>query len=231
MLTQREQMISFRLDPSSVRETQRLIREFDRKVGQTKDDSIIDIGREAARQAAQKVPPFGLSENIGTKFKRSIAKQVNRAVKNANVTGKAGDAAKVHQSARDNNGQVPRGLRDTGQYKREPIEVGDKERVIDQRQKAAGIVKGAWIHAGSLLGRKMAVVTGRRRQVVGKWIMRHLKRGKATITRMGMNTEVTLTNTVGWVQKLQTESMLNAAVRAAFRGKQKEMQRQLDQIK
>jgi hypothetical protein len=224
-------MISFSLDPSSVRETKRILREYERKVGQTSDESLVDIGREAARQAAQKVPPFGLSENIGNKFKKSIAKQVNRAVKNANVTGKAGDAAKVHASARDSKGQVPKGLRDTGGFKREPVEVADKERVIDQRQKAAGIVKGAWIHAGTLLGRKMQVVTGRKRQAVGKWIMRHLKRGQATVSRMGMNTTVTLTNTVAWVQRLQSEAMLNAAVRAAFRGKQKEMQRQLDQIK
>jgi hypothetical protein len=224
-------MISFSLDPASVRETKRILREYERKVGQTKDDSVIDIGREASRQAAQKVPPFGLSENIGNKFKKSIAKQVNRAVKNANVTGKAGDAAKVHAAARDGKGQVPRGLRDKGQYKREPVEIGDKERVIDKRQAAAGIAKGAWIHAGTLLGRKTAAVTGRRRQAVGQWIMRHLKRGQATITRMGMNTTVTLTNTVSWVQKLQSEAMINAAVRAAFRGKQKEMQRQLDQIK
>lgn len=224
-------MISFSLDRASVRETKRIIREYERKVGQTADESLVDIGREAARQAAQKCPPFGLSDKIGEKFKKSIAKQVNRAVKNANVTGKAGDAAKVHANARDNKGQVPRGLRDEGQFKRKPIEVGDKERVIDKRQEAAGSVKGAWIHAGTLLGRKTASVVGRKRQAVGRWIMRHLKRGQATIDRLGMNTTITLTNTVAWVHKLQSEAMINAAVRAAFKGKQKEMQRQLDQIK
>jgi hypothetical protein len=103
--------------------------------------------------------------------------------------------------------------------------------VIDKRQAAAGIAKGAWIHAGTLLGRKFAAVTGRKRLSVGRWILRHLSKGKASITRLGMNTEVTLTNTVAWIQTLQSEAMLNAAVRAAFRGRQREMQKQLDQIK
>jgi hypothetical protein len=224
-------MISFSLDPASVRETKRTIREFERKVGQKADESLVDIGREASRQAAQKVPPFGLSEKTGQKFKQSIAKQVNRAVTNANVTGKSGDAAKVHSEARDRKGQVPRELKVSGQYKREPVEVADKERVIDKRQAAAGIAKGAWIHAGTLLGRKFVTVTGRKRMAVGRWILRHLSKGKASIARLGMNTEVTLTNTVAWIQKLQSDAMLNAAVRAAFRGKQREMQKQLDQIK
>ena len=156
-------MISFSLDRASVRETKRIIREYERKVGQTANESIVDIGREAARQAAQKCPPFGLSDKIGEKFKKSIAKQVNRAVKNANVTGKSGGAAKVHANSRDSKGQVPRGLRDKGQFKRQPVDIGDKERVIAQRQKAAGILKGAWIHAGTLLGRKVAAINGRRR--------------------------------------------------------------------
>jgi hypothetical protein len=223
-------MIRFSLDPSSVRATRRLIAEYSRAVNQSKDDSIIDVGREAARQAAQKCPPFGLSEKTGDKFKKSIAKQVNRAVKNANVTGKQGDAAKVHDAARDGKGQVPRGLKEEGQFKRAPVEVADKERVIDKRQAAAGIVKGAWIHAGTLLGRKSAVVTGRKRLAVGRWITRHLSRGKASVVKLGMNTEVTLTNTVGWVQKLQSDSMLASAVRAAWNGKKKEMQKRLDQI-
>jgi hypothetical protein len=223
-------MISFRLDPASVRATRRLIADYSRAVNQTKDDSIIDIGREASRQAAQKVPPFGLSERTGDKFKKSIAKQVNRAVKNANVTGKTGDATKVHADARDGKGQVPRGLKEKGQYKREPVEVADRERVIDKRQAAAGIAKGAWIHAGILLGRKSMVVTGRKRLTVGRWILRHLSRGKASINRMGMNTEVTLVNTIAWIQKLQSDAMLASAVRAAWNGKKKEMQKRLDQI-
>ena len=223
-------MIRVQLDPASVRGTKRLIAEYSRAIRQSSEESIIDVGREASRQAAQKTPPFGLSERTGSKFKKSIAKQVNRAVKNANVTGKAGDAATVHTAARDGKGQVPRGLRDKGTFKRDPIDVADKERVIDKRQAAAGIVKGAWIHAGTLLGRKSVAVIGRRRLIVGQWILRHLSRGKASIARLGANTEVTLTNTVSWVQRVQSESMLASAVKAAWNGKKKEMQKRLDQI-
>lgn len=223
-------MIKLQLDPASVRATKRLIQEYSEAIRQGSADSVIDVGREAARQAAQKTPPFGLSEKTGEKFKKSIAKQVNRAVKNANVTGKAGDAATVHTAARDGKGQVPRALRDKGSFKREPVEIADKERVIDKRQAAAGIVKGAWIHAGTLLGRKSVAIIGRKRQTVGRWILRHLSRGKASVATMGINTEVTLTNTVSWVQRVQSESMLQSAVKAAWNGKKKEMQKRLDQI-
>lgn len=223
-------MIRFSLDPASVRETKRIIREYEQKVGQSAADSVIDIGREAARQAAQKCPPFGLSENIGNRFKQSIAKQVQRAVSHANVTGKQGDAARVHAGARDRKGQVPKGIRTEGQFKRNPVEVSDKERLIDQKQAAAGIVKGAWIHAGTMLGRKAESIIGRKRVAVGRWILRHLKRGKASISKMGINTEVALTNTVAWVRNLQSDSMLNSAVNAAFRARKKEMQKRLDKL-
>jgi hypothetical protein len=207
-----------------------LIDQYSRAIQQSTEDSIIDVGREAARQAAQKCPPFGLTEKTGEKFKKSIAKQVNRAVKNANVTGKQGNAETVHTAARNSKGQVPKGIKDEGAFRRTPVEVGDKERLIDKRQAAAGIAKGAWIHAGSLLGRRSSTVTGRRRAVVGQWIMRHLSRGEASISRLGMNTEVKLTNKVVWIQRLQSDSMLASAVRAAWTGTMKEMQKRLDQI-
>jgi len=223
-------MIRVRLDPASVRATRRLIDQYSRAIQQSTEDSIIDVGREAARQAAQKCPPFGLTERTGEKFKKSIAKQVNRAVKNANVTGKQGNAETVYTAARNSKGQVPKGIKEEGAFRRTPVEVGDKERLIDKRQAAAGIAKGAWIHAGSLLGRRSSTVTGRRRAVVGRWIMRHLSRGEVSISRLGMNTEVKLTNKVAWIQRLQSDSMLASAVRAAWTGRMKEMQKRLDQI-
>lgn len=223
-------MIRFSLDPASVRETKRIIREYEQKVGQSAADSVIDIGREGARQAAQKCPPFGLSENIGNRFKLSIAKQIQRAVTNANVTGRQGSASQVHQAARNRKGQVHRELETEGQFKRAPIPIRDKERLIDQKQAAAGIVKGAWIHAGTLLGRKAESVIGRKRVPIGQWIMRHLKRGKATVSKMGINTEVTLTNTVAWASNLQSESMLNSAVNAAFRARKREMQKRIENL-
>jgi hypothetical protein len=224
-------MISFSLDPASVRDTKRILRAYERKTGQTIEESVIDIGREASRQAAQKCPPFGLTDRTGDRFKKSIAKQVNRAVKAGNVAGRPGDANRVHQSLRDSKGQVPRNLKTTGQYKRDPIKISEKEALIDKKQAAAGIVKGAWIHAGTQLGRKFAAVTGRKRVVVGAWIRRHLSRGKGSVTRHGINTEVTLVNTVSWVQRVQSESMLRSAVNAAFKGVQREMQKALDKIK
>lgn len=224
-------MIRVSLDRASLAATRRLIREYERKVGRSAGDSVIAIAREASRQAAQKCPPFGLTEKTGDKFKGSIAKQVSRAVRHANVTGLQGNAATVHAAKRNNRGQVPKGIKDEGGFRRAPIAVGDRERLIREKQAAAGIVKGAWIHAGSLLGRVTSPIAGRRRAIVGRWILRHLSRGKAAVARRGMNTVVTLTNTVRWVGTIQTQGMLNSATKAAFKGVEKEMQRVLDSIR
>ena len=224
-------MIRVSLDRNSLAATRRLIREYERKVGRSAGDSIIAIAREASRQAAQKCPPFGLTEKTGDKFKGSIAKQVSRAVRHANVTGLQGNAASVHAAKRNNRGQVPKGIRDEGGFRRDPIAVGDRERLIREKQAAAGIVKGAWIHAGSLLGRVTSPIAGRRRAIVGRWILRHLSRGKAEVARRGMNTVVELTNTVRWASSIQTQAMLNSATKAAFKGVEKEMQRVLDAIR
>jgi len=224
-------MIRVSLDRSSLAATRRLIREYERKVGRSAGDSVIAIAREASRQAAQKCPPFGLTEKTGDKFKGSIAKQVSRAVRHANVTGLQGNAATVHAAKRNNRGQVPKGIKDEGAFRRAPIAVGDRERLIREKQAAAGIVKGAWIHAGSLLGRVTSPIAGRRRAIVGRWILRHLSRGKAAVARRGINTVVTLTNTVRWVGAIQSQSMLNSATKAAFKGVEREMQRVLDAIR
>lgn len=224
-------MIRVSLDRSSLAATRRLIREYERKVGRSCGDSVIAIAREASRQLAQKTPPFGLTEKTGDKFKLGIAKQVSRAMKNANVTGKQGTAATVHESARNNKGQVPKGLKTDGRFQRRPIPIGDKQRLIAKKWQAAGIAKGAWIHAGHLLGRVTSPIAGRRRAIVGRWIMRHMSRGKATIVRRGINTVVTITNTVKWINNLQSQSIINSATKAAFKGVEKEMQRVIDSIR
>ena len=223
-------MIRADISAASRREFATLLRTLERRTGHVVSDSIIDIGREASRQLAQKVPPFGLNQRTGEKFQKSIAKQVNRAVSNAQVTGAAGDAAKVHAERRDSKGQVPKGLVDRGQLQRAPIEIRDRERHIDKKQAAAGIVKGAWIHAGTQLPRATQVVIGRPRVQVGRWIMRHLSKGQATFRRAGISTEITLTNTVPWVQRVQSNSLVQSAVRAAVKGVTKDIQRRIDQI-
>jgi hypothetical protein len=224
-------MIRISIDRSSMAATRRLIREYERKVGREAGDSVIAIAREASRQAAQKCPPFGLTQKTGDKFQKSIAKQVARAVRNAEVTGQQGAAAAIHASKRDSKGRVPKGLKTDGNLRRAPVAVRDRESHIDKKQANAGMVKGAWIHAGHLLGRVTSPIAGRRRAIVGRWILRHMSNGKAEINRRGINTVVTLTNTIRWASKVQTQSMLKSAVNAAFKGVEKEMQRVLDAIR
>lgn len=204
-------MIRISIDPESRRAFRKMLKDYEKKTGTNTEDATIELARACGRQLAQKIPPFGLSASVGKKFEGSIAKQVDRAVKAGNVSAVSGSTAEqVHRNARDHRGQVPKGLRTKGRRKANPIPVGEKERLIKKKKEAAGTAKGAWIAAATAL-------TGKAISGVAKWISRHRKGGRSSILRKGLNTEITLTNELPYIERLQTPAMVKAALRDGYR--------------
>jgi hypothetical protein len=186
------------------------MRDFVEEAGRTESEAVQLLAKACAKELAITVPPFGLSAKIGEKYQKSIAKQVNRAIKAGNIKGTPGSAKDVHESFRAANGQVPKGLKTRGRYNREPIPVRDKEMLIDRRQDAAGIAKGAWIAAAEKLNGKK--ITG-----VGKWVRRHAaKNGSSSIQIKSGGTEVLLTNSVSYINKLHRQSYIDTALRRGY---------------
>lgn len=215
-------MISITIDPSSRRIFRRIVKDFEKKTGRKVEDSVVELTRSSAKQLAHRVPPFGLNAQVGKKFEGSIAKQVDRAIKAGNVGVVSGaTAAQMHASARDNKGQVPKGLRTRGKRVKNPISVREKEALIDRKQAAAGSAKGAWIAAGNSL-------SGKRISGVARWVSRHLLHGSSKILRRGISTEASITNELPYIQRLQSGPMIKAALQIAYRNTLRQMQRILD---
>lgn len=217
-------MISISIDPSSRREQMRLLRDFEKKAGRAVEDSVVELGRSAGRQLAHKVPPWGLNAQVGKKFEGSVAKQVNRAVRAANVGAVSGsNAEQAHKAARDSKGQVPRLLRTTGKRVRNQIGVRDKEVLVDRKQEAAGTAKGAWITAAvSLNGKPLAGIA--------RWISRHRKSGRSRLMRRGISTEAEITNELPYIQRLQTPAMIKSALKQAYQNTFRAMKRLIEKL-
>jgi hypothetical protein len=126
------------------------------------------LGKGCAKELASLVPPYGVSAKQGAAFQKSIAKQIDRAIRAANVAGTQGAAGFVHAQVR-RKGQVPKGLKTQGQYKREPIPIKDKVDLLRKKQAAAGTAKGAWVAAGD-------AIDGKKMRGVAKWIRRTLRK-------------------------------------------------------
>ena len=186
------------------------LQDFVEEAGRTESEAVQLLAKACAKELAITVPPFGLSAKVGEKYQKSIAKQVNRAIKAGNIKGIQGDAKTVHQSFRNPSGQVPKGLKTTGQYKREPVSVREKETLIDKRQEAAGIAKGAWIAAAERLN-------GKKISGVGKWVRRHAqKNGQSAIRSEKGGTTVLLTNSVSYISRLHRQDYVDRALKRGY---------------
>ena len=203
-------MIKFSMDQSSVRRFRNRMSDFVEEAGRTESEAIQLLAKACAKELAITVPPFGVSAKVGEQYQKSIAKQVDRAIKAGNVKGTAGTAANVHEAFRMPNGQVKKGLKTTGRYKRVPISVREKETLINKRQNAAGIAKGAWIAAAERLN-------GKKIQGVGKWVRRHAsKNGSSDIRVERAGTTVLLTNSVSYINKLHRQDYVDRALKRGF---------------
>lgn len=203
-------MIKVSIDPQSVRLFRNRRDDFVKEAGRNMQDAMIQLAKTCAKELAVTIPPYGVSKKVGDKYQKSIAKQVNRAVSAANVAGVDGNAGEVHERFRNSRGQVPRGLRDRGQYKRDPVPVSDKERHIRQKMAEAGTAKGAWIAAAEKLNSKR--IPG-----VAKWVRRHAKaNGDASIKIKGAGRDVLLINRISYIARLQKENNVNLALKRGY---------------
>lgn len=212
-------MIRVEIDPASRRIFRKTVDDYSKKIGKNVEEGVIELVKSGGKQLAQKVPPFGISAQIGKKFQGSVAKQVNRAVRAGNVGVVSGSTAEqVHRAARDGKGQVPKLLKTTGRRVRNPIPVRDKEQHIDRKQEAAGTAKGAWIAAANAVG-------GKKLSGIPRWISRHMRNGSARLTRKGISTECELTNSLRYINRLQPPNLIKSALQAAYQNTLRRMER------
>ena len=202
-------MIRFQLDPASVRGFRSRLTEFSKGTGKTIQESMNLLGKGCAKELASLVPPYGVSAKQGAAFQKSIAKQIDRAIRAANVAGTQGAAGFVHAQVR-RKGQVPKGLKTQGQYKREPIPIKDKVDLLRKKQAAAGTAKGAWVAAGD-------AIDGKKMRGISKWIRRHAKRnGFASIKAEGIGSTILLTNRLPYINGLQPQSVIDTALKRGY---------------
>ena len=202
-------MIKFSMDQSSVRGFRGRLKEFSSGTGKTIQEAMNLLGKGCAKELASLVPPYGISDKQGAAFQKSIAKQIDRAIRSANVTGISGSAEAVHAKVR-RKGQVPKDLKTNGQYKREPIPIKDKVDLLRQKQAAAGTAKGAWIAAGE-------AIDGKKMRGISKWIRRHAKRnGFASIKAEGIGSIISLTNRLPYINALQPGDVIDTALKRGY---------------
>jgi len=217
-------MISATITPKAAGLFKRQIAEYERKIGKTERDAMIDLGKLSSKELAIRVQPFGVSAKVGKKFEASIQAQVHRAIKNANISGGSQNASQAHQSRRNSRGQVSRALTTGGQFRRSPIELADRFELAKQKSLNAGLSKGAWIDAGeSLDGKKISGIP--------KWIRRHVKNGTSKIDQTASGIVIYLTNQITFIVSAMSDSDINKALTTAYRKNIKRMQTALNKVK
>ena len=202
-------MIKFSMDQSSVRGFRNRLSEFSKGTGKTIQEAMNLLGKGCAKELASLVPPYGVTGKHGASFQKSIAKQIDRAIRHANVSGIEGSAGFVHSQVR-RKGQVPKGLKTKGQYKRAPIPIKDKVDLLRKKQEAAGTAKGAWIAAGDR-------IDGKKIRGIAKWIRRHANRnGFASIKSEGIGSTILLTNQLPYINGLQPQTVIDTALKRGY---------------
>lgn len=184
------------------------IENFAKSTGKSVEDGINQSAIIMGKELIKLVQPYGFNAKVGKKFQESIAKQVNRAIRHANITGQMGNAAVVHKENRNSEGQVKRDLKFKGKFQRTPIEISERDALIKKKMQNAGIAKGAWFAATNQISKK---TTG-----IAKWITRHENAaGTCKKTGKGIDRVIELTNSVPWIKNVQTTDDLDLAVKRA----------------
>ena len=208
------------IDKKSQRQAERILEDFAKRAGIHVDDVINGMARSSAKNMAISVQPFGLKATTGKKFAGSIAKQVSRAIRNANVTGRGGSAEDVHKSVRDSRGRVSRDLETSGQYKRKPVDFSERDALIKKQIGKSGRAKGAWIEAGDK-------VTGKKTTGVASWISRHRKEGYGDARKSGdgINYAVEISNKTPYIRKFQPQEMIDQSVEKGVASEMRRLER------
>lgn len=214
--------VRIEIDKATRQKMEKVFADLIKTTGKTAEEGVGMIAKSAARRLIHTVQPYGVNQAVGEKYKKSIAKQVSRAVRNANVIGIDGDASTVHRRARDRKGQVPKSLKTDGQFKRRPIETEDREAQIRKAQAKAGRAKGAWLEAANGIGGKTSGIA--------RWISDHATGGYGSCrkTGEGMKHKITLENRTPYLSKIQTDRDVAQATVTGMKNAFKQMQKIID---
>lgn len=225
------------MDKASVREFKRALREYEKKMGVSIEDGVIEMAQSTCRRLAHTVPPYGLSSAVGKKFMESISKQVDYAWQGSRrgvFPSSSMEAA--HAAARNKNGQVR--MRKFRQKKEvnENISVGEKDAYRRKVVKRAGIAKAAYLAAAQQIkalqsnkkGKKANFLSG-----VAKWVREDIKSklGASDTKRDGMSTTVSVTNLVDYIQRLHKSSQVDKAIEQGRKNGTKRIRHILDGTK
>tara|TARA_R110000868_G_scaffold102827_1_gene283350 strand:- start:305 stop:958 length:654 start_codon:yes stop_codon:yes gene_type:complete len=217
-------MISATITPKSAANFKRLVDEYQRKVGKTEHELMVDLAKSQAKALASVIQPFGVSAKIGKRFEGSIIKQIFRAVKNANITGGNQTAAQAHESRRNQRGIVPTSATTRGQYKRSPISFEETLAYAKKKARNAGFAKAAWIAAAeSIDGKKLSGIP--------KWLREDVKHGSSKVSKEKSSTVIFLKNHISYITSVMNQSDANKALSVAYNKNLKRMQSALNKVK
>lgn len=211
--------ISFDLDQASRRQVERQIIEYARKKGTDMEGAIDELAGRCATQLASRIQPYGLTVSKMKKFQRSIIAQANRAIKNANLSPGSQGPSAAHESRRNRRGRVSRDLQTRGKFQRDPISIADRLQYAEQKSKAAGSAKGAWLEAGRRAYSKIKIAKFFRGLSTG---------GLALKSGRGMKRVVELTNSLGYIRSVMSDNDIKVALNRAYRGFYNNLKRVID---
>jgi hypothetical protein len=227
-------MITASMDKASVREFKRALREYEKKMGVSIEDGVIEMAQSTCRRLAHTVPPFGLSSAIGKKFMESIGKQIDyawTASKRDVVPSSSMEAA--HKAARNSRGVVRMRKLKGKKVTNDNISVSEKEIYKRKVVRRAGIAKAAYLAAAQKIkalqsnrnGKPASILSG-----VAKWVKEDIKSklGESDTKRDGMSTTVAVTNLVDYIQKIHTGSQVDKALEQGRRNGTKRLRHILD---
>lgn len=230
-------MITASMDKTSVREFKRALREYEKKMGVSIEDGVIEMAQSTCRRLAHTVPPFGLSSTVGNKFMESIANQIDyawMASKRDVVPSSSMEAA--HKAARNARGVVRMVSLKRKKITNNNITVAQKEIYKRKVVKRAGIAKAAYLAAAQKIkalqsnrkGKPASILSG-----VAKWVKEDIrsKLGESQTKRDGISTTVSVTNLVDYIQKIHTGSQVEKAIEQGRRNGTKRIRHILDSTK
>jgi hypothetical protein len=217
-------MIRIQMDPVSERGVKVRMNQYRKLLGKTKKEITIELGKACSKEIAMRIQPYGLSAKVGEKFEGSIAKQVNRATRNAELAPAAGTAKQAHKSRRNQKGQVPKSLPIRGRKRRSPFFPEGVTEIILEKKENAGMAKGAWIAAAETLGGKISGIP--------KWIRRHASaNGSSKISASASTSTVAITNELNYAEHSINDQRLRAALKTAYKKQWKRMTIAIKKIK
>lgn len=216
--------MNFKMNVNQITKTrfENQLKRFAEATGKTVEEGLEQTAEGVGKRLIHTVQPYGINAKVGDKFAMSIAKQVNRAIRHANVSGQDGSAAVVHKQNRNSEGQVPRDLNTAGQFKRSPVERGETDALIKRKMENAGIAKGAWFAATNQISSKK--IGG-----VAKWITRHENSGYGSCSKSGkgLSYKITLTNSTPYIERVQSTGDVEKSISTGYKNFIKWLDRQI----